>query len=45
MSEIIFDLIYCIDNVLTWVLKVCAIVFILRILKNKKGVMKCLPTK
>ena len=43
MSEIIFDLIYCIDNVLTWILKVVAIVFILRILKNKKGAIKCLP--
>ena len=43
MSEVIFDLIYCIDNVLTWILKVVAIVFILRILKNKKGVIKCLP--
>ena len=43
MSEVIFDLIYCIDNVLTWILKVVAILVILRILKNKKGAMKCLP--
>ena len=45
MGEIIFDLIYTIDSFITGVLKVVAIVFILRILKNKKGVMKCLPTK
>ncbi len=43
MGELVFDLIYCIDNVLTWILKVVAIVFILRILKNKKGAIKCLP--
>ena len=43
MSEIVFDLIYTIDSFITGILKVCAIVFILRILKNKKGVMKCLP--
>ena len=43
MSEIIFDLIYCIDSIVTGFLKVVAIVFILRILKNKKGAMKCLP--
>ena len=43
MSEIIFDLIYTIDSFITGILKVVVIVFILRILKNKKGVMKCLP--
>ena len=43
MSEIIFDLIYTIDSFITGVLKVCAIIVILRILKNKKGAIKCLP--
>ena len=43
MGEIIFDLIYTIDSFITGVLKVCAIIVILRILKNKKGAMKCLP--
>lgn len=43
MSEIVFDLIYTIDSFITGVLKVCAIIVILRILKNKKGAIKCLP--
>ncbi len=43
MGEIIFDLIYTIDSFITGVLKVCAIIVILRILKNKKGAIKCLP--
>jgi hypothetical protein len=43
MSELIFDLIYTIDSFITGVLKVCAIIVILRILKNKKGAIKCLP--
>ena len=43
MGELVFDLIYTIDSFITGILKVVAIVFILRILKNKKGAMKCLP--
>ena len=43
MSELLFDLIYTIDSFITGVLKVCAIIVILRILKNKKGAIKCLP--
>jgi len=43
MSELLFDLIYTIDSFITGILKVCAIIVILRILKNKKGAIKCLP--
>ena len=43
MGELVFDLIYTIDSFITGILKVVAIVFILTILKNKKGAIKCLP--